>query len=578
MIRKLVFIAFVLIGTNHVLNAQTVYFNGLGRALVTNDKIAGLALDPDTVGAQTDNTNPRRGTGGYTIFDLGVNAQPNEMLRAHALLRIQNEFGGFYGDGSFLLFRQMRLDGVLGKLVKYEIGDLDLALTPYTLYNFEEMYNDFEADIFAIRRSVVHYENFNFGNKWRVQGFNTSAAFQYEKGIERLGFRAFATRPRRTDFLATPDRIFMGGRVDVKQSKFFNVGINYANFFDVMSTVATEIVNYNNKVYTADVAGTYELEKLKFQLLGEAGMSDYRFDTMDVEVRRNENNIFYDLGLSGEYKPLKARLTVSYREVQPMFSSPGAQTRRINDFAQANLFPTMGNAPLTMDRRAILMDRISQEHGIRNLTLQPMLMPFLPQYNNITPFGMATPNRRGVTVTANGGGDEELIRTSATIDLLSEVQGEGVASLREFTGIRGGFVLNAHKLLGWESIIAINAGIRHESTTRELSPINLQSTLYDAGLTVEVLKGLDLIGGYKLLTARGNEFLAVYVMDGAFIDDYMEINIDTKEHILAFGGRYRFSKNSYFTLQGHFAGFTNNENRFNNYTMNQAFLNYTMLF
>src|SRR6185437_3065995 len=162
--------------------AQTVYFNGLGRALVTSDGSKGSIYDttsaqnPNNVhGSHADTASPKRGVGGYTIFDLGVNAQPNETLRASAIFRIKNVFGGFYGDGSFITFRQLRLDGIISKVVKYEIGDIDLGLTPYTLYNFDESYHDYEADVFAIRRSVVHYENFNFGNKWRLQGAHAQA-------------------------------------------------------------------------------------------------------------------------------------------------------------------------------------------------------------------------------------------------------------------------------------------------------------------------------------------------------------------------------------------------------------------
>ncbi|WMJ75169.1 hypothetical protein RCC89_18660 [Cytophagaceae bacterium ABcell3] len=585
MIRKLVLIAFVLLSAGNILKAQVVYFNGLGRALVTTDNIGGVAMDPDPAAGLTDTINPRSGTGGYTIFDLGVNAQPNENLRAHALLRIRNEFGGFYGDGSFLEFRQLRLDGVLGKVFKYEIGDVDLMLTPYTLYNFEEMYNDFEADVFAIRRSIVHYENFNFGNKWRLQGFNGSAAFQYEKGIERLGFRAFATRTNRTNFLNVPDRVLAGGRIDVKQSKYLSVGLNATNFFDIVTTVPSDLTNYNNRVFTGDFASTLDLDAFRFKLFGEGGLSNYSYDLDGVNVTRTDDNYFYDMGLSGEYKPLQAKVAVSYRNVQPDFLSPGAQTRRIFDGGIGDLdhqiYPFLGNQEVY--RNPMLFDRITQEYGLRNLTIQPTLMPFLPQYNNITPYGTATPNRQGFTATVSAGEDDKILKFNATADLLTEIVGVGSPGTRTFTGLRGGMVLNVNRILGWEKAIALNGGIRYEDTRREQNPINFQSTLYDAGLSIEVLTGLDILGGYKLLVASGNEFVPVYDSFN-FISDYDDLSLDLTEDILAFGVRYRFSNNSYFTFQGHFAGFTNRVNitgdeRFpGNYSINQAFLNYTMVF
>src|SRR5690606_34183956 len=94
--------------------------------------------------------------------------------------------------------------------------------------------------------------------------------------------------------------------------------------------------------------------------------------------------------------------------------------------------------------------------------------------------------------------------------------------------------------------------------------VDLQSTLIDAGLTVEVYKGLDLMGGYKLLTAKGNEvwnvrdanyeytsYTNIVVNNGFY--DYTDLDI--QEGIMAFGMRYRFGKNSYFTAQGHLANF-----------------------
>src|SRR5690606_26351041 len=138
--KNLLFVAILAISIVNFAEAQGVYFNGLGRAIVTNDNLSGLALDSDSIGSIPDSKHDRKGTGGYTLFDLGINAQPSENLRANAILRVRNEFGGFYGDGSFLEFRQLRLDGILNKVVKYEIGDIDLSMTPYTLYNFSEMY------------------------------------------------------------------------------------------------------------------------------------------------------------------------------------------------------------------------------------------------------------------------------------------------------------------------------------------------------------------------------------------------------------------------------------------------------
>jgi hypothetical protein len=639
---KKLLIILLIFAAGQSLNAQVVYWNGLGRALVTNERLKGIAEDANKKnpnGTGRDSLNARKGTGGYTIFDLGVNAQPNEGLRASAILRIKNEFGGFYGDGSTLIFRQLRLDGVLNKFLKYEIGDIDMGLTPYTIYNFDESYHDYEADVFSNRRSVVHYENFNYGNKWRVQGFNAAANLKFAKGIEKIGIRGFATRNRSALFSKYPDRLMMGGRLDLVQSKVFQIGGNYITMFDIYQTQITQLANFNNKVLTGDFKLNLENEKIGVALFGELGNSTLKYDTTGsfdagggiITNSIHQKGYFYDLGASAKIKPIGFKLTASYRSVQPNFSSPAAQTRRINDYGvytTANtpttsqgvapnasyttnaldyrsqaIFPTVGNNSNSLTRLPSILDRFSQEN-LRNLSIQPLLMSFLPQYNNITPYGIATPNRQGITLAAALGEEEKAFKGDVTVDLLSEVQGDKIianGNKRKFTGIRGGFVLSIGKLLKWEKIITLNAGIRHEHTTRAGdtsgvgSGINFTSNLIDAGLTAEIVKNFDLLAGYKLLSAKGVEYISILNSLNGNLPVALQQSryaINQNQGVFAFGFRYRFTKNTYFTAQGHFMSFVNNKNNFGekpsknpaafpqngNYKINQLFLNYTMVF
>jgi hypothetical protein len=565
-------------------HAQIVYFNGLGRALVTAERLNGNLLNSSTdsayLRARRDTASAKRGTGGYTIFDLGINAQPNEGLRASAILRVKNEFGGFYGDGSQLTFRQLRLDGVISKIVKYEIGDIDLGLTPYTVYNFDEVYHDYEADIFAIRRSVVHYENFNFGNKWRVQGANTNATIKFGKIIHKVEMRAFGARTRRTDFLTLPDRVLYGGRVNIVQGKFAQIGGNMVNFVDVVNTAASALSNYNNSVITGDYKIGYSNEIFDIALNGEIGFSKYSYDTSDIIVKKDD--YFYDLGISGKYLPLGIKVFASYRNVGPDFSSPSAQTRRIYDAGTApSIFFAFDDK--MQIRQPGLFDRISDE-SMRNQTIMPFFMNYLPHYNNITPFGIATPNRKGITAGATYGNNDKFLKADLIFDMLSEAVpvGEG-NNERKFTGIKGGMVFNLHKLIDFEKAIALSFGLRNEHTVN--NTLDLTSTLIDAGLTWEVYKGLDIMGGYKMINASGQEIAQV-------LDPYNQIvtyedivtslysynDLDIKESIMAFGMRYRFGRNSYFTAQGHFAEFVNNKHTSNTYNIRQLFLNYTMVF
>jgi hypothetical protein len=582
--KNLLFVAVLALGALNIVKAQTVYFNGLGRAIVTNDRLKGLALDPATPGSKPDTANNRKGTGGYTLLDLGVNAQPNESLRASAILRVRNEFGGFYGDGSRLEFRQLRLDGVLNKVVKYEIGDIDLSLTPYTLYNFDEMYHDYESDLFAIRRSIVNYENFNFGNNWRLQGAHASSAIKFNKVIEKIGINGFATRTRRTNFVDLPDRILVGGDVDLVQSKFLTLGFNVVQLKDITKSVPSTITNFNNTVWSGDLKLQFELaEKIGLGVNGEFGQSSFSYDSAKVKVKSLgsfKDNGFSDFGAFVKYIPFNLKAYGSYRYVAPLFSSPGAQTRRIYDMGTAQLFPTIGNNEVVA-RTPILFDRITDE-SLRNLAIQTRLMTFLPEFNNITPYGLATPNRKGITVGVSAGGAEKAFSADVIFDKLNEISGEGVTSAtgentRSFTGIKAGASIAINKLIKFEKGLSINFGYRSEKTERTVNPVDFKSTLIDAGLTVEVVKQLDLMGGFKQLSASGNEFLAVRNPYNE-ITGYRTYDIDTKQNIAAFGLRYRFSRNNFFTAQGHWVNFTNNRSKFDNYKINQVFLSYTMVF
>ena len=613
--------------------AQTVYFNGLGRALVTSDRMGGSLFDSTTAtkgptsGAHADTASPKRGINGYTVFDLGVNAQPNESLRASAIFRIRNQFGGFYGDGSFFYFRQLRLDGVISKVVKYEIGDIDLALTPYTLYNFDESYHDYEADIFGIRRSVVHYENFNFGNKWRMQGAHAQASIKFNKIIEKINFRAFATRPRPTNYLNVPDRIFAGGRIDMVQSKYLQLGANLARMADLPQTSP----NTQGSLYNNVVTGDYKInlpvgEKAGVELYGEFGKSYFNFDTLNVKSGRDtvtaKKGGFYDLGIAVKQNPLNIKLFANYRYVSADYLSPGAQTRRIYDFGYAGygangsltnynnltqIYPSYNNG--LYERAPSLYDRFTQEN-MRNLTLSPQLMPYLPQYNNITPYGVATPNRKGVTFGISAGDADKLIKADLVVDKLSEITGQGTTAtgqnnmqLRKFTGVKGGASLNIAKLLKTERIITLSGGARYEHTTRQagvdtsasIAAIDFKSTLVDLGLTVEIFKNFDIIAGYKSLFAKGNEVLAIrdasnnivaYSSIGQVtqpgIGSYNVYNLNpgfnVKQSIYAFGFRYRFTKNTYFTAQGNLVNYFDDGQVDANYQVKQLFLNYTMIF
>jgi hypothetical protein len=551
MIKKYLYIAFWITCFSPALHAQKLYFNGLGRTQLTNSRILGNALTNDTASA-------RKKTSGYILFDFGINYQPSDNFRASATIRLRNEFGGFYGTANKLSFRQFKLEGILAKAIKLGAGDLDLALTPYTLYNFDEIYHDYESEIFALRRRVTNYENFNFGNKWRVQGGQINSDLRFSKVMERIGIRAFLTNTGRQNYFNYPtlQSIMAGGRLDLVQSKFFKIGGNYTGIIDIRNE-STEN-NYEDHVFTGDYKIGFNIDSLAISLYGEAGKSFFTNHNAGNNYERNGR--FYEVNISGNIKPWSLNLYGSYRMVDENFASPGAQTRRIFDYNNPQLFTLTDNN--TVIRSATLLDRYSDE-SIRNLYIQSTLMAFQPQYNNITPYGIATPNRQGFSFGFTKGQSDKAFMADARVDLLEEVKADTTASQRNFIGIKGGVLLNLHQLMKWEKLLSLNFGGRREDTRRDVGSIRLTSILWDAGINIEIFKKFDLLFGYKLLEANGNE-------SGMSFSHF-------KDGVMASGLRYRFNRNTFFTAQGHWVKYLNMD-KSNDYKINQLFLNFTMVF
>ena len=552
------------------LSAQNVYFTGVGRALVTSDKITDNTTD----------TSKTKGSGGYTMFDLGVNAKASDVLRAGVILRIRNEFGGFFSDGASFEFRQLQMEGLIAKKVKYEIGDIYLKHTQYTLWNSEPIYNKYEANVFSSRRDIVNYENFFIGNAWRMQGINLKTQLNFKQGIQSLGIRAYGGRTLRNNSATIPDRYFYGGRLDLTQSKYIRIAGNIAGISDIPGTVPNAQVNYNNMVYTTDFDLTLDNnDNFKFVLAGEVGAS--HFDLRKRDTTNSFDDFFYDLGIKGTYKPWNLTLGGSYRDVGYNFNSPMAQTRRLaapGEVIPSN-FPTMSDGVTA--RPIGIFETYSQERRLYNQSISTTLMNYYIQYNMTEPYGKATPNRKGFTIMGEVETPNKVLNASVEANFLSESVAEGDSisfEKRKFTLIQGGLVFNVNKLFNFEKMIAINGGIRTESSKRGgINTIDLSSSLIDLGLDIEVIKDLHVIGGAKLFNVKGNEVQASRDQWNQ-ITNFAPAQFNQSQTILAAGLRYDYGQGCYFSAHYHNVDFKDTQTALNTYKMNQLFFAFGLKF
>ncbi len=555
------------------LSAQTVYFTGLGRALVTNGNLSD----------QSNTASRLKSSGGYTLFDLGIYAKPNEVLRGGVILRTKNAFGGFFGNGASLSFRQIQMEGLIAKKLKYELGDVYLSHTPYTLWNADSADFKYEAGVFSMRRDIINYENFFVGNSWRMQGFNTKAKINFTKGVESLGIRIYGGRTRETNYTTIPDRYFYGGRLDLLQSKYFKIAGNLAAINDIAGTVKNAQVNYNNMVYTSDFAVTLDKsEKFKFVVNGEAGASQLELQRASDSTDSKFNDFFYDLGAKATYKPWNLNVGGSYRNVGFNFNSPMAQSRRMaapSDITLSN-FSKLNDAATA--RPVSLFDPLTQENNIYNQGISTTLMNYFIQYNIVEPYGKATPNRQGFTFSADLQDAKKIITADVQVNLLSEVVSEGdtlTHAKRNFTLIRGGFVFNLHNLINFKKVIAINGGIRRESSVRGgTNAVNLSSTLIDAGLDVEVIKSLHLLGGVKLFSVSGNEIQSSRNSVNQLVA-FTPVSFNQTQSIIAAGARYDYDKaGCFFSVHYHMVNYNDKLITTNQYNLNQLFFVFGLKF
>jgi hypothetical protein len=97
--------------------------NGHTRAAYTADAFR-LAGDTTTL--------PRENSG-HVLADLGMNVRPNDQTEVQAMIRVRNDYGGFWGSGVSFDVRQLTVKGLINNRFRYALGDLDYKLTPFTM-------------------------------------------------------------------------------------------------------------------------------------------------------------------------------------------------------------------------------------------------------------------------------------------------------------------------------------------------------------------------------------------------------------------------------------------------------------
>lgn len=511
--KKSLIITAITLGAGVMVNAQSAKFslNGVGRSVLTNSNISGDFVD-------VDETVQKAGTAGYNLFDLQTNLAVDSNFQAMAIFRAKSPFGSFFGSATGFEFRQFKMMGNFDDF-KYEIGDIRVEMTPFTVFNSYTIDHSYESDVFVQRRKIQEYENFNKGNSWLLQGAAGQYFWEINKEGMGLGVYAFGTRNTSTNESTIPDRLLTGGRLEFRVNKSLKFGANAVSMFDI--SLLQSDFDYNNNVFTGDVNYKFDTDAILIDVNFEGGMSMYKYNQFvddGVSLTKSDtayDDGFMDLNVGIGLKDAKIRFDLNARSVGVLYSSPSAQTRRYN----ASLVPNMFNEGQSGPRYQSMFDRSTAEE-MYNSTITPNLMGFVSAYNNSTPYGKATPNRTGGSFRVGTDTSNHKIDASAKLAYLTEIQGEGTVDKRTFMVVSGGTVAHLGELFGFSRALDLNAGARYEQTSRGgTAAINYTSLLVDAGLSFELLKRISLLGGLKFISVDGNEYIKT--LDGFnFITDF----------------------------------------------------------
>lgn len=562
----IILVAFLSVST---LKAQDdkIKFSAISRAMQLNNKLD----KADTI--HIDNTSS-----GNVLLDLGININPDKKTEIQAIIRFNNNIGGFYGSDAKASLRQLCVKGIIGNFLNYQVGDIYLKLTPYTFFNNNAEGTINEATIFKdIRRDYTNYENFsNKGNSWWQQGVHSNMSLAINGFyFDTLRFDIFFLRNRSTDFAKIPSSFHTGGKTTFSRSNKLKFAVNYLDLYDIDYSDKNKNLK-RNPVTSAELnLKIFENDNLKMTLNGESGFSNL------IDSISNTKGYFYDAGLSINLKHTNLQIGTNFNFVDPNFYSSAAQSKRVNFSKTPGMFPLLGNDPnITIERNTTISDLVN-DISIYNSTIVRTLMPFNFIMGNAQPYGKSTPNRTGIELFGRYKDSAQIIDIESSISFLSNIIGEGTTELRHFTILKTSLNFNIGNFINSKKQLLFTSGIIYESTQRggsAIEKIKLNNNLIDLGISIETIKKLDFLIGYKTLLSSGNEYLSIRNTSNEIINFIKYDHIDITESILAIGFKYRFSSATYLMIQNSTTTAKNNNNSAIDLKYNQLMILFNMNF
>lgn len=533
-----IIVSLVLICTWVQTSAQDkkVWASGAARSVFQANE---LLVDNDTV-------TPKKLNSGHALVDLAINAKPNDHTFLHGMVRIRNDFGGFWGSGVSFDIRQLYVKGLIQEAVRYQLGDINYKLTPYTFFSNTEELSTQQLEGLNVFRQMVHYDLFyNEDNTWRQQGAAVDFALEFDEYVKELEVNLFASRNRPSDFAMQSDRVFFGGSALLTQSKTLSLGVNYIDLMDLQGT-SRATTEFHNPVLTATSKISHTQNEWEVEFQSESGISEmYELNSSSARLR----DFFVDGLFLIKHKKSGSELSLNYINVGPQFRSVGAQSKRLN-FSTVNLlYSRFTNNQIV---RPMSMLDANQDASLYQLEFKPELQAYSPAYDNIQPYGKATPNRKGLNTNLGHQDKKERYELNLGLQMLSEVVGQGGDDLRNFNRLNFQGQLNLDKLIkNYKKSLKLSLGHSMTSTSRTTSVeegnVDLVANITDIGLSAALVSSFELLLNVRMLNAQGNELISLRNANTE-VDFFEPYETDLNEQLLLIGLRYNFSETNSFNL------------------------------
>ena len=482
------------------------------------------------------------------VFDLAIKGSLNKHVSLYSELRMGSNLEVFDTSSSYLNLRRILIFGDLNKSFSFEIGDIDLKMTPFTLWNSNQEGNINESVLFSNFRDIQNYENFNNENYWRRQGASLFGNISLSKK-DSLNYKIFGTREIASNEISIPDVFMYGGNISYL-NKSFSFGINHLDLFTNNKGILLD-TNLHNHV----VSSKSSLKFNNIELSSELGISKRTNSSLLSSNNKWIDGEFMSFDFKTNFLK-KLVLTLNYRSVSDDFSSPGAQTKRINYAMAPNLFPLVDNS--SINREIIASDIVSDITFFRsasfyNRNIDYSLDAFNPIFGVSKPYGISTPNRQGISSMIEYSDSSNIFYIQGKASFLNDLTGEGVLEKRKYLTYSLSSNIFINKLLDYEKIILINGGFNYSNAKRNHSPdifvqnVDFNNSILDLGLELEIIKNLHLLYGYKSINAQGLDYLSVRD-DNFTISSFHKIEINMNQNISSIGLKYDFTKKSSLIL------------------------------